>query len=110
MFSSFSSLIPAAFTGGNSNDKSRQSVVQTTPFTPDDDDDDDKQLGADQGGDLDELGVKKREGKKDKDKGPSETFIFVRPPPSKSNHPLNLQVQLVPPQSPPPGGVSQPTA
>lgn len=26
-----------------------------------------------------------------------ETFIFVRPPPAKSNHPLNLQVQLVPP-------------
>jgi hypothetical protein len=29
----------------------------------------------------------------------NETFIVVRPPPSKSNHPLNLQVQLVPPQS-----------
>src|SRR6267154_3801670 len=28
-----------------------------------------------------------------------QTFIIVRPPPSKSNHPLNLQVQLVPPQS-----------
>ncbi|KZV75808.1 hypothetical protein PENSPDRAFT_646852 [Peniophora sp. CONT] len=28
-----------------------------------------------------------------------ETFIVVRPPPAKSNHPLNLQVQLVPPQS-----------
>ena len=26
-----------------------------------------------------------------------QTFIFVRPPPAKSNHPLNLQVQLVPP-------------
>ncbi|KIK98456.1 hypothetical protein PAXRUDRAFT_685114 [Paxillus rubicundulus Ve08.2h10] len=38
--------------------------------------------------------------KKDKkDKHPSESFIVVRPPPSKSNHPLNLQVQLVPPQS-----------
>ncbi|TEB30414.1 hypothetical protein FA13DRAFT_1733725 [Coprinellus micaceus] len=30
----------------------------------------------------------------------NETFIIVRPPPSKSNHPLNLQVQLVPPQTP----------
>ena len=29
----------------------------------------------------------------------SQTFIFVRPPPSKSNHPLNLQVQLVPPSN-----------
>lgn len=28
-----------------------------------------------------------------------QTFIFVRPPPAKSNHPLNLQVQLVPPTS-----------
>ncbi|KZP33204.1 hypothetical protein FIBSPDRAFT_924732 [Athelia psychrophila] len=27
------------------------------------------------------------------------TFIFVRPPPAKNNHPLNLQVQLVPPTS-----------
>lgn len=34
-----------------------------------------------------------------------QTFIFVRPPPSKSNHPLNLQVQLVPPNSRPPNGV-----
>ncbi|KAG1740673.1 hypothetical protein EDB19DRAFT_1708339 [Suillus lakei] len=38
--------------------------------------------------------------KKDKrEKLVNETFIVVRPPPSKSNHPLNLQVQLVPPQS-----------
>ncbi|KAF8636105.1 hypothetical protein AX17_003810 [Amanita inopinata Kibby_2008] len=29
----------------------------------------------------------------------NETFVIVRPPPSKSNHPLNLQVQLVPPSS-----------
>ncbi|KAH9977008.1 hypothetical protein BJV74DRAFT_888542 [Russula compacta] len=28
-----------------------------------------------------------------------ESFIVVRPPPSMSNHPLNLQVQLVPPQA-----------
>ncbi|KAL4077756.1 hypothetical protein J3A83DRAFT_4087373 [Scleroderma citrinum] len=34
-----------------------------------------------------------------RDKQPNETFIVVRPPPSKSIHPLNLQVQLVPPQS-----------
>ncbi|EKM52408.1 uncharacterized protein PHACADRAFT_260767 [Phanerochaete carnosa HHB-10118-sp] len=26
-----------------------------------------------------------------------ESFIVVRPPPAKSNHPLNLQIQLVPP-------------
>ena len=29
----------------------------------------------------------------------TQSFIVVRPPPAKSNHPLNLQVQLVPPQS-----------
>ncbi|KAF8176279.1 hypothetical protein BJ912DRAFT_1063955 [Pholiota molesta] len=43
---------------------------------------------------------------KDKDKTANETFIFVRPPPSKSNHPLNLQVQLVPPNAKPPSGVT----
>ena len=30
----------------------------------------------------------------------------MRPPPSKTNHPLNLQVQLVPPNAKPPGGVT----
>ncbi|KAF9463508.1 hypothetical protein BDZ94DRAFT_615735 [Collybia nuda] len=34
-----------------------------------------------------------------KPRNANETFIFVRPPPAKSNHPLNLQVQLVPPAS-----------
>ncbi|KAM6492971.1 hypothetical protein JOM56_011105 [Amanita muscaria] len=29
----------------------------------------------------------------------NEVFVIVRPPPAKSNHPLNLQVQLVPPHS-----------
>ncbi|KAH9931614.1 uncharacterized protein BXZ73DRAFT_47180 [Epithele typhae] len=42
---------------------------------------------------VDEHGVKK---KKDRT---NESFIVVRPPPSKTNHPLNLQVQLVPPSS-----------
>ncbi|KAI6037963.1 hypothetical protein EDC04DRAFT_2570547 [Pisolithus marmoratus] len=37
--------------------------------------------------------------KSKKDRPPHETFIVVRPPPSKSIHPLSLQVQLVPPQS-----------
>ncbi|PVF92413.1 hypothetical protein CPB86DRAFT_791194 [Serendipita vermifera] len=30
-----------------------------------------------------------------KDTSATETFMIVRPPPSKTNHPLNLQVQLV---------------
>ncbi|KIY52255.1 hypothetical protein FISHEDRAFT_56011 [Fistulina hepatica ATCC 64428] len=36
----------------------------------------------------------------------NETFIIVRPPPAKSNHPLNLQVQLVPPHTRAPGVVT----
>ncbi|CAE7086725.1 unnamed protein product, partial [Rhizoctonia solani] len=32
-----------------------------------------------------------------KQKPLNETFVVVRPPPSVSNHPLNLQLQLVPP-------------
>ncbi|KAK7447059.1 hypothetical protein VKT23_014270 [Stygiomarasmius scandens] len=47
------------------------------------------------------------EGKKDKkEKGANETFIFVRPTTRKTNHPLNLQVQLVPPHSRAPGGIT----
>ena len=41
------------------------------------------------------------------DTWPSQSFIVVRPPPSKSNHPLNLQVQLVPPNSRAPAGTRQ---
>lgn len=37
--------------------------------------------------------------RKKKERNPNETFIVVRPPPSVSNHPLNLQLQLVPPQA-----------
>ncbi|KAF9054265.1 hypothetical protein BJ165DRAFT_1522804 [Panaeolus papilionaceus] len=48
---------------------------------------------------------KEREKEKEKEKLANETFIFVRPPPSKTNHPLNLQVQLVPPNAKPPSGV-----
>ncbi|KDQ08947.1 hypothetical protein BOTBODRAFT_179421 [Botryobasidium botryosum FD-172 SS1] len=36
--------------------------------------------------------------RKKKEKPISETIIAVRPPPSKSNHPLNIQLQLVPPK------------
>ncbi|KAI9058787.1 hypothetical protein FKP32DRAFT_1597110 [Trametes sanguinea] len=37
------------------------------------------------------------QGAKKKKERSNESFIVVRPPPSKTNHPLNLQVQLVPP-------------
>ncbi|TBU51731.1 hypothetical protein BD310DRAFT_833681 [Dichomitus squalens] len=42
---------------------------------------------------VDEHGVKKKKERS------NESFIVVRPPPSKINHPLNLQVQLVPPSN-----------
>ncbi|KAF9450524.1 hypothetical protein P691DRAFT_758115 [Macrolepiota fuliginosa MF-IS2] len=42
---------------------------------------------------------------KPREKSANESFVIVRPPPSKSNHPLNLQVQLVPPNTKPPNGV-----
>ncbi|KAI0651162.1 hypothetical protein C8Q79DRAFT_898363 [Trametes meyenii] len=42
---------------------------------------------------ADEHGVKKKKERT------NESFIVVRPPPSKTNHPLNLQVQLVPPSN-----------
>ncbi|KAI0354280.1 hypothetical protein OH77DRAFT_1405316 [Trametes cingulata] len=38
-------------------------------------------------------------GAKKKKERTNESFIVVRPPPSKTNHPLNLQVQLVPPSN-----------
>ncbi|TFK36608.1 hypothetical protein BDQ12DRAFT_725069 [Crucibulum laeve] len=47
---------------------------------------------------------------KGKGKAMNEIFIIVRPPPSKSNHPLNLQVQLVPPNTRPPTGVTPSTS
>ncbi|KIP06880.1 hypothetical protein PHLGIDRAFT_30283 [Phlebiopsis gigantea 11061_1 CR5-6] len=53
---------------------------------------------------VDEQGVYKK--KRDKT---HESFIVVRPPPSKSNHPLNLQVQLVPPNSRGPAGTRSST-
>ncbi|KAF8595913.1 hypothetical protein BDV93DRAFT_548593 [Ceratobasidium sp. AG-I] len=37
--------------------------------------------------------------KERKKKPLNETFVVVRPPPSVSNHPLNLQLQLIPPSA-----------
>ncbi|KAG8709228.1 hypothetical protein FRC08_018474, partial [Ceratobasidium sp. 394] len=39
--------------------------------------------------------------KERKKKPLNETFVVVRPPPSVSNHPLNLQLQLIPPKPEP---------
>ncbi|KAH7911280.1 hypothetical protein BJ138DRAFT_1135473 [Hygrophoropsis aurantiaca] len=85
MFSSFSSFLPSVLQP-NQERTSHQSLP----------------LNDDKGPDPSATTRKKDK----KDKHPNEvwvcydkTFIVVRPPPSKSNHPLNLQVQLVPPHS-----------
>ncbi|KAJ6578777.1 hypothetical protein DFH09DRAFT_1148288 [Mycena vulgaris] len=92
MFSSLSNFLPAAL-----HTSSPQKIEQ---IRPDDDDDDDP--GSKSDANADETGVLKKK----KDKSANETFIFVRPPPAKTNHPLNLQVQLVPPNSRGPSGLT----
>ncbi|KAJ4480868.1 hypothetical protein J3R30DRAFT_3288072 [Lentinula aciculospora] len=91
MLSSFTSFLPSALQNINSNSHANP------PPVVDDDDDDDNEHDAKPG----EAAPSKKKDKKEK--GANETFIFVRPPPAKSNHPLNLQVQLVPPNSQTPG-------
>ncbi|KAK7045367.1 hypothetical protein VNI00_007616 [Paramarasmius palmivorus] len=87
MFSSLSSFLPTAL---------QPNQPQAPDNAPQIDVDDEEE--EDQGPDT--TTKAEHHGKKEKkEKGPHETFIFVRPPPAKSNHPLNLQVQLVPPNS-----------
>ncbi|THV03536.1 hypothetical protein K435DRAFT_851838 [Dendrothele bispora CBS 962.96] len=89
MFSSFTSLLPSAL-----HPSSNQSPEPHPEI--DDDDDDDVQKNEEE-----QVEGKKKKDKKEK--SANETFIFVRPPPAKTNHPLNLQVQLVPPNTRAPG-------
>ncbi|KAF9221731.1 hypothetical protein BS17DRAFT_796921 [Gyrodon lividus] len=91
MFSTFSSFLPSAL---QINQEPRFSYTPSTPVnaasTASADPTEPEQCPP-----VPIEGVTSK--KKDKkDKPPNETFIVVRPPPSKSNHPLNLQVQLVP--------------
>ncbi|KAJ7459505.1 hypothetical protein B0H11DRAFT_174368 [Mycena galericulata] len=93
MFSSISNFLPAAL-----HSSSPQKTVQIRQ----DDDDDDDDPGSKSDPNADDTSALKKK----KDKTASETFIFVRPPPAKSNHPLNLQVQLVPPNARGPSGLT----
>ncbi|KAJ7800824.1 hypothetical protein B0H14DRAFT_3490255 [Mycena olivaceomarginata] len=93
MFSSLSNFLPAALHSSSSPVKS--------DLIREDDDDDDPGNKSDASR-ADDIGVLKKK----KDKSANETFIFVRPPPAKTNHPLNLQVQLVPPNSRGPSGLT----
>ncbi|KAI0070214.1 hypothetical protein K474DRAFT_1632129, partial [Panus rudis PR-1116 ss-1] len=98
MFSTISSFLPSGLQLGTSDrdspsDKENNTVDSPTQF-------DTNHSHRDSNPDMavDEHGIRKRKERT------HESFIVVRPPPSKSNHPLNLQVQLVPP-NPKEGGL-----
>ncbi|KAH9001749.1 hypothetical protein EDB92DRAFT_1932167 [Lactarius akahatsu] len=84
MFATLSSFLPSALQSSPnpSNGTSKDAPIVSAEEQPS------KLVG------VDEVGIKKKERRTN-----NESFIVVRPPPAKSNHPLNLQVQLVPPQS-----------
>ncbi|TFK29141.1 hypothetical protein FA15DRAFT_632653 [Coprinopsis marcescibilis] len=119
MFSSFAQFLPSALQGtptvsSTTEDAAEELPPQSNfdPTTDDEGDEDeliaqasrDQQRHLENDADGDKRKLKSRK-EKDPSKSASETFIFVRPPPSKSNHPLNLQVQLVPPNARAPSGV-----
>ncbi|KAF9074364.1 hypothetical protein BDP27DRAFT_1416247 [Rhodocollybia butyracea] len=104
MLSSFSSLLPSALQhinsgSGHTSSHTSHGFGHSNPGPPPVVDDED----TDEEGDIRKLDPSTTKKKGKKEKGVNETFIFVRPPPAKSNHPLNLQVQLVPPNSRAPG-------
>ncbi|KAF5345988.1 hypothetical protein D9757_014361 [Collybiopsis confluens] len=90
MLSSITSFLPSALQHINSN-----SHANPPPQVDEDDEDEEQDPRMGQ--------VVQTKKKEKKEKPLNETFIIVRPPPAKTNHPLNLQVQLVPPNSRAPG-------
>ncbi|TRM63144.1 hypothetical protein BD626DRAFT_495649 [Schizophyllum amplum] len=93
MFSSLSQFLPASLQQQNEEQRASQNAKTVEDDEKEDDEEDEERpTDGDENANL-----------KKKDRKASETFIFVRPPPSKSNHPLNLQVQLVPPHTRTPG-------
>ncbi|KAF8999870.1 hypothetical protein BDQ17DRAFT_1360606 [Cyathus striatus] len=102
MLSSIASLLPSAL---HINVPERD---QRRVFAQDEDEDDEQKTQGEEDREREERETETTRKKSKKDKV-NETFIIVRPPPSKSNHPLNLQVQLVPPNVKPPTGVNPTT-
>ncbi|CAK5271371.1 unnamed protein product [Mycena citricolor] len=103
MLSSLSNLLPSTLSTLNRAPTPTPTPVPTSVIRAD----------ADQVDDADGAEVKSEvkvedpgASKQRKIKYPNETFIFVRPPPAKNNHPLNLQVQLVPPNTRAPSGLT----
>ncbi|KAG6820574.1 hypothetical protein H0H93_014801 [Arthromyces matolae] len=91
MFSSFVSLLPSIHLPGTNNNNGGLVSPSASKCVPTDTPEEEEAYKQ-QSPEPEELGVKKS-----KQKGVHESFIIVRPPPAKSNHPLNLQLQLVPP-------------
>ncbi|KAF5353375.1 hypothetical protein D9756_008042 [Leucocoprinus leucothites] len=98
MFSSIASFLPSALHIGPSDAQRPPQFSQDDPASEDEHDD----L---QGSRSKQPVNQPQTTTKSREKSANESFIIVRPPPSKSNHPLNLQVQLVPPNTKPPNGV-----
>ncbi|TFK36052.1 hypothetical protein BDQ12DRAFT_654852 [Crucibulum laeve] len=112
MLSSLANFLPSAL---HINNSSSDRDLKRAAFNADDgasDDEDDSSDPAKQGQQEKNSSNNERQSvkSKEKEKAVNETFIIVRPPPSKSNHPLNLQVQLVPPNTRPPTGVTPSTS
>ncbi|VDB92214.1 unnamed protein product [Peniophora sp. CBMAI 1063] len=96
MFSTLSSFLPAAL---SQTDSRRASQVNPSP-APDNGESTEQTVTPETAAAAAAAEAKSAEETTHKRKrNTHETFIVVRPPPAKSNHPLNLQVQLVPPQS-----------
>jgi len=87
MFATLSSFLPSALQQGSPNPANPPSKDPHPPLTKVEDPKPKDVI-------VDEGSIKRKEKRTN-----HESFIVVRPPPAKSNHPLNLQVQLVPPQS-----------
>ncbi|KAF9528734.1 hypothetical protein CPB83DRAFT_853662 [Crepidotus variabilis] len=102
MLSSFASFLPSALHLNTNSDLPRPTVkAEEAAQTEDEDDGDRRSLPPERA----QYAEQPSKGKDRDGKNIIESFVFVRPPPSKSNHPLNLQVQLVPPNAKPPTGV-----
>ncbi|PPQ71328.1 hypothetical protein CVT26_011973 [Gymnopilus dilepis] len=104
MLSSIANLLPSSLHLNPNQELPRPNVNPDTEDEEDGEENNENEQNQRYG--YQEAGPQPTKKEKEKEgKMPNETFIFVRPPPSKSNHPLNLQVQLVPPNAKPPSGV-----
>ncbi|GLB43162.1 hypothetical protein LshimejAT787_1300630 [Lyophyllum shimeji] len=101
MFSSLSSFLPSALQHiANPNQPPPPAFVPVDDGDDNNNNDDDDPRDPDPDPARPQSATGESSAKKTSKRGPNETFVFVRPRPAKTNHPLNLQVQLVPPTAP----------